>query len=192
MIRHTWAQLDSEKQPETPRTGNATDTPSSVGDIEASALAPVPDSVAPLSVRADTDSFSHSHTAVHHGHSGPLLPASELAHEGHLAHHAMQTIQPSALTVTGMEAIAPGSIQLGPSEYAVTLPMDSRVKDDYERVITDASTTIKDFDASFQSDSQLSGSEVSTNDHFRVIWISNIPFFSETNCIQACKMSYSG
>ena len=156
-IRNAWAQLSSENQ------GNAVETPSSMGDIEASIPASVPETTAPLSVRPDTDSFPHSHTAVHHGHSEPLLPASELAHGGHITQHSMQTIQPSALTVTGMDEIAPGSIHLGTSEFAVTLPMDSRVKDDYERVLSDAATHIRQFFDSFQSSSQISDSEVSEN-----------------------------
>ena len=122
---------------------------------------PIPEAAVPLSTRADTGSFSHSHTAVHHGHSEPLLTASEMAHGGNISQSSMQTIQPSALTVTGMDEVAPGSVQLGPSEYAVTLPMDSRVKDDYERVLSDAATNIRQFFSSFQSNSQHSASEVS-------------------------------
>ncbi|CAG8227477.1 unnamed protein product [Penicillium salamii] len=157
--RSDWAQLGSEPQPGTPQAGTAIDTPSSVGDIEATMSAPIPETTVPLSIRFDTGSFSHSHTAVHHGHSEPLLTASELAHGGNITQSSMQTIQPSALTVTGMDEITPGSVQLGLSEYAVTLPMDSRVKDDYERVITDAATNFRQFFESFQSNSQHSASD---------------------------------
>ncbi|KAJ5958149.1 Histone deacetylase complex subunit 2/3 [Penicillium vulpinum] len=154
-IRNAWAQLSEENQPDLSQTANAVDTPSSVGDIEASIPGSVPEKTAPLSVRADTDSFSHSHTAVHHGHSEPLLPPSELAHGGHMSQPSLQTIHPSALTVTGMDEVAPGSVRLGPSEFAVTLPMDSRVKDDYERVLSDAATSIRQFFESFQSSTQI-------------------------------------
>ncbi|KAG0155660.1 hypothetical protein PDIDSM_2833 [Penicillium digitatum] len=156
-MRNAWAQLCQENQSQ---AANAVETPSSVGDIEASIPLSVPETTAPLSVRPDTDSFSHSHTAVHHGHSEPLLPQSELAHGGHMSQPSLQTIHPSALTVTGIDdEVAPGSVHLGPSEFAVTLPMDSRVKDDYERVLSDSATSIRRFFDSFQSNSQISEPE---------------------------------
>ncbi|OQE35449.1 hypothetical protein PENCOP_c013G04080 [Penicillium coprophilum] len=158
-IRNAWAQIGEENQSELLQTPNAVETPSSVGDIEASIPVSVPETTAPLSVRADTDSFSHSHTAVHHGHSEPLLPPSELAHGGHMSQPSLQTIHPSALTVTGMDEVVPGSVHLGPSEFAVTLPMDSRVKDDYERVLSDAATSIRQFFDSFQSNTHISEPE---------------------------------
>ncbi|KGO63979.1 Histone deacetylase complex, subunit 2/3 [Penicillium italicum] len=159
-MRNAWAQLNQENQSDLSQTANAVETPSSIGDIEASIPLSVPETTAPLSVRPDTDSFSHSHTAVHHGHSEPLLPPSELAHGGHMSQPSLQTIHPSALTVTGMDdEVAPGSVHLGPSEFAVTLPMDSRVKDDYERVLSDAATSIRQFFDSFQSTTQISEPE---------------------------------
>jgi hypothetical protein len=167
-IRNAWAQLSLENQ------GNTVETPSTLGDIEASIPVSVPETTAPLSIRADTDSFPHTHTAVHHGHSEPLLPASELAHGGQIAQASMQTIQPSELTVTGMDEIVPGSVHLGTSEFAVTLPMDSRVKDDYERVLSDAATNIRQFFDSFQANSQISDFEVSETCCFIAIRISNI------------------
>ncbi|KAJ5398557.1 hypothetical protein N7465_009046 [Penicillium sp. CMV-2018d] len=159
-MRNAWARLSEENASELSQTGNAVETPSSVGDIEASIPVSVPETTAPLSVRPDTDSFSHSHTAVHHGHSEPLLPPSELAHGGHMSQPSLQTIHPSALTVAGMDdEVAPGSVHLGPSEFAVTLPMDSRVKDDYERVLSDAAASIREFFESFQSNTQISEPE---------------------------------
>lgn len=121
-------------------------TPSSVGDIEAAEPTSISGAAAPLSVRADTDNVAHSHTAVHHAHSGPLLQPSHMAHADQ---SLIQTIQPSALTVESVEEYSPGSIRLGPSEFAVTLPMDSRVKDDYERAITDGAADMRAFLASF-------------------------------------------
>ncbi|CAI7666986.1 unnamed protein product [Penicillium palitans] len=159
-MRNAWARLSEENPSELSETANAIETPSSVGDIEASIPMPVPETTVPLSVRPDTDSFSHSHTAVHHGHSEPLLPPSELAHGGHMSQPSLQTIHPSALTVAGMDdEVAPGSVHLGPSEFAVTLPMDSRVKDDYERVLSDAAASIRQFFESFQSNNQVSEPE---------------------------------
>ncbi|KAJ5689293.1 hypothetical protein N7462_003685 [Penicillium macrosclerotiorum] len=118
-------------------------TPSSLGDIEAAVPTSIPDTTAPLSVRSDTDSISHTHTAIHHVHSNPLHSVS-----------AMQTIQPSDLAVENTREIYPGSIRLGASEFAVTLPMDSRVKDDYDRVWSnynhDAEIFLKSLDSSIQ------------------------------------------
>lgn len=174
-MRNAWARLSEENPSELSQTANAVETPSSVGDIEASIPVSVPETTAPLSVRPDTDSFSHSHTAVHHGHSEPLLPPSELAHGGHMSQPSLQTIHPSALTVAGMDdEVAPGSVHLGPSEFAVTLPMDSRVKDDYERVLSDAAASIRQFFESFQSNTQISEPEVGGESSLNIVHIANI------------------
>lgn len=135
-------------------------TPSSVGDIEAAVPASIPETTIPLSVRVDKDSMSHSHTAVHHAHSEPLLQPSHLAHGDQAS---MQTIQPSALTVENVEDTPLGSVRLGPSEFAVTLPMDSRVKDDYERVLSGAAANMREFLASFDPSTQVSDHEVSSH-----------------------------
>lgn len=158
--RNAWAELGVENQSGLSQTANAVETPSSMGDIEASVPVSVPETIAPLSVRADASSFAHPHIAVHHGHSEPLLPPSELAHVGHMSQPSLQTIHPSALTVTGMDEVSPGSVHLGPSEFAVTLPMDSRVKDDYERVLSDAAVCIRQFFDSFQPNTHISELEV--------------------------------
>ncbi|KAL3478402.1 class II histone deacetylase complex subunits 2 and 3-domain-containing protein [Aspergillus californicus] len=98
-------------------------TPSSVGDIEPSAPASIPETVAPLSLRVDKEPLHHIDSADE---------AAELASHDN---ETLQTIQPSALTILHAKPAAPGSLCLGPSEFAVPLPMDSRVKDDYERVM---------------------------------------------------------
>ena len=128
-------------------------------DVEAIVPAELPDTTAPLSVRHEKDPMSHSHTAVHHAHSEPLLQSSHLEGSG----TALKTIQPSALTVEEPEEVLPGSVRLGPAEFAVTLPMDSRVKDDYERVLTDAAASIREFLATFSPDSRITEHEVSTS-----------------------------
>ena len=66
--------------------------------------------------------------------------------------HSVQTIQPSALTVNYVEPPR-GSVHLGPSEFAITLPMDSRLKDDYEQVLRRESRSIRDFMTMGSSDS---------------------------------------
>lgn len=173
-IRNSWAQLGVENQSGLSQTANAVETPSSMGDIEASVPVSVPETIAPLSVRADASSFAHPHIAVHHGHSEPLLPPSELAHVGHMSQPSLQTIHPSALTVTGMDEVAPGSVHLGPSEFAVTLPMDSRVKDDYERVLSEAAACIRQFFDSFQPNTQISDLEVTGDCALIIIQTANI------------------
>ncbi|KAL4771775.1 class II histone deacetylase complex subunits 2 and 3-domain-containing protein [Aspergillus nidulans var. acristatus] len=116
----------------------ASATPSSPGDIEASEPPPAPGTGAPLSVRVDKDS----------SHADPikdLVPETSLDETEHLTHisETFQTIQPSALTINHTEERPPGSVQLGPSEFAVPLPMDSRVKDDYERVLQESKDALE-------------------------------------------------
>lgn len=135
----------------------ASDTPSSVGDIEAAEPPSFPETAIPLSVRAEKENMAHSHTAVHHAHGGSLLQSTHLAH----AETGIQTIQPSALTVGDVEVTRPGAVRLGPAEFAITLPMDSRVKDDYERVLTDGAATIQEFLTRPSPSPQTSASDVS-------------------------------
>ncbi|KAJ5223722.1 hypothetical protein N7468_008264 [Penicillium chermesinum] len=125
---------------------SASQTPSSAGDVDAAGPTSLPESAEPLSRRPDAhDDMAHSHTEVRHEHPDPFLHPSHLAHES----AEMPTIQPYALTATNLEENTPGSIRLGPGEFAVTLPMDSRIKDDYERVLMKANPTIRDFLATF-------------------------------------------
>ncbi|KAE8355772.1 class II histone deacetylase complex subunits 2 and 3-domain-containing protein [Aspergillus coremiiformis] len=107
-------------------------TPSSMGDIEPTAPVSAPETTVPLSVRVDKE------PTVHHNEPEPLeeMPQRQ---------QSIQTIQPSALTVTHTEEVPPGAVHLGPSEFAIPLPMDSRVKDDYERVLMNETQGIRDF-----------------------------------------------
>lgn len=132
----------------------ASETPSSMGDVDAAIPTSFPETPIPLSVRTEKGDIAHSHTAVHHDHPESLLQPTHLSEAG------MQTIQPSALTVGGTEEIPPGSLRLGPAEFAVTLPMDSRVKDDYERVLTSAAATMREFISVSNPNSQSSTLEV--------------------------------
>ncbi|KAE8328927.1 class II histone deacetylase complex subunits 2 and 3-domain-containing protein [Aspergillus sergii] len=114
-------------------------TPSSVEDIEPVAPVSVPETTAPLSVRVDKEpTVHHAEPEMNPASSEPL---EEMSHQ----EQSIQTIQPSALTVTHTEEVPPGSVHLGPSEFAVPLPMDSRVKDDYERVLVDETQGIRNF-----------------------------------------------
>ncbi|KAJ5620845.1 Histone deacetylase complex subunit 2/3 [Penicillium lagena] len=154
---NSWDQPRAPRFPGISQTLSASGTPSSVGDIESSVPVSASEAMAPLSVRLDKDAVTHSHTAIHHVHAEPLIPPSELLH---VDPSTTQTIQPSELTVTNVEENLPGSIRLGPSEFAVTLPMDSRVKDYYERVLADAATSIREFFSGIDDNSGLSAAEV--------------------------------
>lgn len=105
-------------------------TPSSVGDIEASEPPSIPETVAPLSVRVDKEP-SHADLTKESVPETTLDEADAQEHE----HDNIQTVHPSALSISHTEEKSPGSLHLGPSEFAVPLPMDSRVKDDYERIL---------------------------------------------------------
>lgn len=105
-------------------------TPSSVGDIEASEPPSIPETVAPLSVRVDKEP-SHADLTKESVPETTLDEAEAQEHE----HDNIQTVHPSALSISHTEEKFPGSLHLGPSEFAVPLPMDSRVKDDYERIL---------------------------------------------------------
>ncbi|KAJ5708946.1 hypothetical protein N7493_010280 [Penicillium malachiteum] len=131
---------------------SASQTPSSTGDVDAVAPKAFPETTVPLSVRTERDSMAHTHTAVHHDHPEFLLQPTHLGH----SEPGMQTIQPSALTVGVAEEAQPGSLRLGPSEFAVILPMDSRVKDDYERVLTNFAPSVQEFLALVSPNSQAS------------------------------------
>ncbi|PYH78516.1 hypothetical protein BO82DRAFT_405168 [Aspergillus uvarum CBS 121591] len=151
-LRNAYAQLRAQST--VPPEPSA--TPSSVGeagDIEPSPVA-LPETAAPLSVRIDKPSAIHPE---HHSPvepppvipSPPLEPAhmdpAQLHDIQHDMQHDVQTIQPHALSVDHTEESIPGSVLLGPSEFAISLPMDSRVKDDYEKVLTDESDSIQEF-----------------------------------------------
>ncbi|KAJ6107555.1 hypothetical protein N7523_008878 [Penicillium sp. IBT 18751x] len=161
-------------------------TPSSVGDIEAEVPISVPEVTAPLSVRVDKDgSLAHTHTAIHHDHPEGLLQPS---HRGDLV--SMQTIQPSALTVENVEDASPGSVRLGPSEFAITLPMDSRVKDDYEKTLTGAASIMREFFLSFSPTSQVSEIErrrLLPKMHEVIARLNNVSTHPDLNIPQHCQ-----
>lgn len=157
-LRSLYAQLQADFPPRTLQSVSASATPSSAGDIEPAA-ASAPETTSPLSIRVDKEPTSHAAPADLHDQPGQTYAGAALPeyHEGPL----MQTIQPSDLTVVPAEEAPPGSVQLGASEFAMTLPMDSRVKDVYERILTDESHVIKNFHSLFTSESILGNNEVS-------------------------------
>lgn len=137
-MRNAYAQLRAKSMgPFSPNPEPST-TPSSSGDIQPS-LPPSAPETAPLSVRTDKGSFHHS--------SQPF-PAEESELQTQMEkpeNPAVLTIKPSALFFNAVPEVSPGSVHLGPSEFAIPLPMDSRVKDDYERVLDDKAEIIRDF-----------------------------------------------
>ncbi|OJJ48521.1 hypothetical protein ASPZODRAFT_1614430 [Penicilliopsis zonata CBS 506.65] len=157
-LENAYAQMRA-KQKSTPASASA--TPSSAGDIEASPLIPVPDKVEPLSIRVDKEPVTHAthQETHHHHHTATAEPFGPPVHGTHEEHPVIQTIQPSALTVRHDEEPVPGSVQLGPSEFAITVPMDCRVKGDYERIIMDETRAIQEFLGSFGSTAQSLESE---------------------------------
>ncbi|GAB1202298.1 hypothetical protein APSETT445_000910 [Aspergillus pseudonomiae] len=136
-MRNAYAQLSAKAN--SLQAIDVSVTPSSVEDIEPVAPVSVPETAAPLSVRVDKEpTVHHTEPEMNPASSEPL---EEMSHQ----EQSIQTIQPSALTVTHTEEVPAGSVHLGPSEFAVPLPMDSRVKDDYERVLMDETQGIRDF-----------------------------------------------
>ena len=137
-MRNAYAQFRAKSMGPFSPNPESSATPSSSGDIQPSLPPPAPET-APLSVRTDKGSFHHS--------SQPF-PTEEAELQTQIEKHehpAVLTIQPSALSFNAAPEVIPGSVHLGPSEYAIPLPMDSRVKDDYERVLDDKTEVIRDF-----------------------------------------------
>lgn len=57
-----------------------------------------------------------------------------------------ESTEPNEQTLLGLdESINRGGVSLGPSEFAIPLPMDARVKDDYETTINNESKHIRKF-----------------------------------------------
>lgn len=156
-LKNMYSQLQASF-PRPLQSASASATPSSAGDIEPAA-ASVPETTSPLSIRVDKEPASHAAPVDIHDQPGQEYTGAALSeyHEGPL----MQTIQPSDLTVGPAEEAPPGSVQLGPSEFAMTLSMDSRVKDEYERILTNESHVIKNFHSLFTPEATIGDNEVS-------------------------------
>ncbi|KAF7166776.1 hypothetical protein CNMCM5623_000283 [Aspergillus felis] len=152
-IRNAHAQIRAKTNPGTPLNADASVTPSSAGDIEPSPSVFIPEITAPLSVRVDREDAAHvTHAEGELSAPGSLVRPTEMGPPQPI----LETIQPSALTVSHQEQAIPGSVQLGPSEFAVPLPMDSRVKDDYERILKDEAQSIDEFLKTFALQAETS------------------------------------
>ncbi|RHZ54696.1 uncharacterized protein CDV56_107842 [Aspergillus thermomutatus] len=153
-IRNAHAQIRARTNPGTPLNADASVTPSSAGDIEPSPSLLVPEITAPLSVRVDREGAPHvTHAEGELDAPGSIVRPTEM---GPPQQPILQTIQPSALTVSHQEQAMPGSVHLGPSEFAVPLPMDSRVKDDYERILKGDAQSIDEYLKTFALQAETS------------------------------------
>ncbi|OJJ32994.1 hypothetical protein ASPWEDRAFT_174422 [Aspergillus wentii DTO 134E9] len=190
-LRNAWAQLRANSATRTLQNVDASATPSSAGDIEPStAPAAIPESAEPLSVRVDKEP-AHSMAQIHPATTQPesLEPLKEIDHSQHPSVH---TIQPSELTVSQLEEAPPGSVQLGPSEFAIPLPMDSRVKDDYDRVLKEESRYIQEFINNTSPDSEFTQQEfLVTKMHRTLEQLSNVTTHPDLNVAEHIKDSGS-
>lgn len=165
-MRNAYAQLHA-KSSLFSQNPEPSATPSSAGDIDSSASLPVPET-APLSVRHEKEPAHLAQPNI-----GPV-PAASFEPQTQMDHPTVQTIQPSALTFNLVQNISPGSVHLGPSEFAIPLPMDSRVKDDYERVLADGAQLIREFVRASGPNANVAANEVSIKSIFFDMHSSNI------------------
>lgn len=184
-LRDRLSQLRNKEraavQPLQTLSGSA--TPSSAGDIDPT-VPPAPQPVSPLSVRVDKE--PHTHHEPRHEHVQPspvafvapqalhytvpefaqetqagLMGSSELGlpipgHE--VPESVVSHPVPGAGTLSSLEVGGPG---MGPLEFAIPLPMDARVKDDYVKALEGADAFIKGLQ---ETDCEaLSESEVCTS-----------------------------
>lgn len=159
-MRHLRAAERASVKPLQSLTGSA--TPSSAGDIEPSGPSAASEGVAPLSVRHDKPVMVDHGTespvpfvapqALHYNPDQPALlgeagaklaESSGLSPPATLELVAQQFEQEVAQKDRSTEEHK--GIHLGPFEFAVPLSMDSRVKDDYDRTLHDASKSIRKF-----------------------------------------------
>ncbi|PYI12238.1 HDA1 complex subunit [Aspergillus sclerotiicarbonarius CBS 121057] len=184
-LRNAYAQLRAKTNP----GPDTSATPSSAGDIEPSAPVSLPETAAPLSVRVDKEPTHHTDSEAN---PTPTMPTVEPVEMGP-PQHDVQTIHPSALSVNYAEEPTPGSVHLGPSEFAVPLPMDSRIKDDYERVLTSESQSIRDFlgMAATQSDPEQQRGPLLSKMHEILERLGNISTHPDLNIVDHIKDSES-
>lgn len=123
-------------------------TPSSAGDIEPVLPVSMPQTTLPLSTRTHENPADLAAPIGEHEDVADVVVVSPALLFSEQA--GVQTIQPSAI-FEKTEHILPGSFRLGPSEFAVTMPMDSVGKDNYERALAEHSDSVKLLLSGFQS-----------------------------------------
>lgn len=174
-MRNAYAQLQA-KSSLFSQNPEPSATPSSAGDIDSSAPLSVPET-APLSVRHEKEPVHLAQPNI-----GPV-PAASFEPQTQMDHPTLQTIQPSALTFNLAQDISPGCVHLGPSEFAIPLPMDSRVKDDYERVLADGAQLIREFVRASEPNANVATNEVSMNSIFFLIICIRLIFGQSWNLV---------
>jgi hypothetical protein len=115
-------------------------TPSSAGDIEPTLPAPTLLGPSTLSVRVDKEPRSHNMPSEHHAPTAFVAPRELHISDVSVEEHAQLDQQP----ILGEDNHREG-VQLGPSEFAIPVPMDARVKDDYETTMSNESKSIRKF-----------------------------------------------
>jgi hypothetical protein len=113
-----------------------------------------------LSVRVHEEHVHHSASAELQETPADVIVSPTLLYP---EQRGVQTIQPSAL-FDQVESSPSGSLQLGPSEFAMTLPMDSRVKDEYERALAEQSRSIRHLLSGFNAAEATVVSEAEVRD----------------------------
>lgn len=139
------AEIDRAKP--TPIAGDSV-TPSSAGDIEPVVPVSMPQTTLPLSTRAPEHPVDLAAPVVEQGGAADVVVVSPALLFPEQA--GVQTIQPSAI-FEKTEHVLPGSLRLGPSEFAVTMPMDAIGKDSYERALAEHSDSVKLLLSGFKS-----------------------------------------
>lgn len=147
-LHNAYARLkDISKTVPTPSAGDSV-TPSSAGDIEAVVPVSMPQTTLPLSTRAPENPVDLAAPVAEQGDvADVVLVSPEMLFPEQAG---VQTIQPSAI-FEKTEHVLPGSLRLGPSEFAVTMPMDSVGKDNYERALAEHSDSVKLLLSGFKS-----------------------------------------
>lgn len=147
-LQNAYARLSSiSKAVSTPIAGDSV-TPSSAGDIEPAVPVSMPQTTLPLSTRAPEHPVDIATPVVEQGTVADVVVVSPALLFPEQA--GVQTIQPSAI-FEKTEHVLPGSLRLGPSEFAVTMPMDSIGKDNYERALAEHSESVKLLLSGFKS-----------------------------------------
>lgn len=147
-LQNAYARLNSiSKGVSTPVAGDSA-TPSSAGDIESAVPVSMPQTTLPLSTRVPEHPVDIAAPVMEQGNVGDVVVVSpDLLYSEQAG---VQTIQPSAI-FEKTDHVLPGSLRLGPSEYAVTMPMDSIGKDNYERALAEHSESVKLLLSGFKS-----------------------------------------
>ncbi|EED17923.1 conserved hypothetical protein [Talaromyces stipitatus ATCC 10500] len=166
-------------------------TPSSAGDIEPVVPVSVPQTTLPLSTRAHENPENLAASVEEQGDATDVIVVSPALLFPEQA--SVQTIQPSAI-FEKTEHCLPGSLRLGPSEFAVTMPMDSVGKDNYERALAEHSESVKLLLSGFKSGdgtvpSQSEQAQVISDIRHLIEKLDNVAIHTDLNIAEHVKQS---